>query len=131
MSRALLNGAAAVALVAAAGGAFVGVLALRGAGPTAMSTSAAAEPTGKPIYYQDPDGKPFYSLTPREDAGRQHYRAVPAGADVSFDSEAPERLTDGSGIRAKDQILPQPDGPAGHVADAEERLDGDGLHRRL
>ena len=32
MSRALLNGAAAVALVAAAGAAFVGVLALRGAG---------------------------------------------------------------------------------------------------
>jgi hypothetical protein len=51
MNRALLNGAAAVALIAAVAGAFVGVLALRGAGPMAMSTSAAAEPTGKPIYY--------------------------------------------------------------------------------
>ena len=49
MSRALLNGAAAVAIVAAAGGAFVGVLASRGAGPMAISDTAAAEPTGKPI----------------------------------------------------------------------------------
>ena len=88
MSRALLSGAAAVALVAAAGAAFVGVLALRGAGPTAMSISAAAGPTGKPIYYQDPDGKPFYSLTPRKTPDGRDYRAVPAGADVSFDSEA-------------------------------------------
>jgi membrane fusion protein, copper/silver efflux system len=90
MTRALLSGAAAVALVAAAGGAFVGVLALRGAGPTAMSASAAAEPSGKPIYYQDPDGKPFYSLTPRKTPDGRDYRAVPAEADVSFDSENPE-----------------------------------------
>lgn len=90
MSRALLSGATAVALVAAAGGAFVGVLALRGAGPIKMSISATAEPAGKPIYYQDPDGKPFYSLTPRKTSDGRDYRAVPAGADVSFDSEAPE-----------------------------------------
>jgi membrane fusion protein, copper/silver efflux system len=90
MSRALLRGATAVALLAAAGGAFVGVLALRGAGPIKMSISATAEPAGKPIYYQDPDGKPFYSLTPRKASDGRDYRAVPAGADVSFDSEAPE-----------------------------------------
>jgi Cu(I)/Ag(I) efflux system membrane fusion protein len=90
MNRALLNGAAAVALIAAAAGAFVGVLALRGAGPMAMSPSAAAEPTGKPIYYQDPDGKPLYSLTPRKTPDGRDYRAVPTGADVSFDSETTE-----------------------------------------
>ncbi|MCK1511583.1 efflux RND transporter periplasmic adaptor subunit [Bradyrhizobium sp. 190] len=90
MTRTLLSGAAAVALVAAAGGAFVGILALRGAGPMAMSVSVAAEPAGTPIYYQDPDGKPFYSLTPRKTPDGRDYRAVPAGADVSFDSEAPE-----------------------------------------
>lgn len=90
MTRTLLRGVAAVALVAAASGAFVGVLALRGAGPIEMLTSAAAEPTGKPIYYQDPDGKPLYSLTPRKTLDGRDYRAVPVGADVSFDSEAPE-----------------------------------------
>jgi Cu(I)/Ag(I) efflux system membrane fusion protein len=90
MNRALLIGVAAVALAAAAGGAFVGVLALRGAGLIKMSTSAAAEPAGKPIYYQDPDGKPLYSLTPRKTPDGRDYRAVPAGADVSFDSEALE-----------------------------------------
>jgi membrane fusion protein, copper/silver efflux system len=88
MNRASLGTAIAVAIVAAAGGAFVGVLALRGGGPMTMSGSAVAEPTGKPIYYQDPDGKPFYSLTPRKTPGGRDYRAVPAGADVSFDSEA-------------------------------------------
>ena len=90
MNRALLNGAAAVALIAAVAGAFVGVLALRGAGPMAMSASVAAEPTGTPIYYQDPDGKPSYSLTPRKTPDGRNYRAVPVGADVSFDSETPE-----------------------------------------
>ena len=49
------------------------------------------------------------------------YRAVPAGADVSFDSEdSGDAVTDGSGIRAKDQILSESDGPSGHVTDAEE-----------
>jgi membrane fusion protein, copper/silver efflux system len=90
MNRALLNGAAAVALIAAVAGAFVGVLALRGAGPMAMSASAAAEHAGTPIYYRDPDGKPFYSLTPRKTSDGRNYRAVPAGADVSFESETPE-----------------------------------------
>ncbi|WP_291853730.1 efflux RND transporter periplasmic adaptor subunit [Bradyrhizobium sp.] len=90
MTRALLSGATAVAIVAAGGGAFVGVLALRGVEPIEMSASAAAESTGKPIYYQDPDGKPFYSLTPRKTPEGRDYRAVPIGADVSFDSEAPE-----------------------------------------
>lgn len=85
MSRALLNGVASVALIAAVAGAFVGVLALRGTGPIEM-TSAAAEP----IYYQDPDGKPLYSLTPRKTPDGRDYRAVPAGADVSFDSETTE-----------------------------------------
>ena len=44
-----------------------------------------AEAGRAPIYYQDPDGKPFYSLTPRKTPDGRDYRAVPAGADVSFD----------------------------------------------
>jgi Cu(I)/Ag(I) efflux system membrane fusion protein len=48
---------------------------------------ARAEPAAA-IYYQDPDGKPFYSLTPKKTPGGRDYRAVPAGADVSFDDPA-------------------------------------------
>ena len=132
MNRALLQ-RAAVALIAAAGSAlFVGVLAAaRRRAPIAMIDPAAAEDGREPIYYQDPDGKPFYSLTPRKTPDGRDYRAVPAGADVSFDEALRSAVADGSGIRAQDQILPQSDGPAGHVADAEEGLHGDGLHPRL
>jgi len=48
---------------------------------------ARAEP-GAAIYYQDPDGKPFYSLTPKKTPDSRDYRAVPAGADISFDDPA-------------------------------------------
>jgi len=48
---------------------------------------ARAEP-GAAIYYQDPDGKPFYSLMPRKTSDGRDYRAVPAGADISFDDPA-------------------------------------------
>ncbi|HLJ53359.1 MAG TPA: efflux RND transporter periplasmic adaptor subunit, partial [Rhizomicrobium sp.] len=40
---------------------------------------------GSAIYYQDPDGKPFYSLTPKKTPDGRDWRAVPADADVSFD----------------------------------------------
>ena len=36
----------------------------------ALVAPAAAQASSEPIYYQDPDGRPFYSLTPEEDAGR-------------------------------------------------------------
>jgi Cu(I)/Ag(I) efflux system membrane fusion protein len=49
---------------------------------------ARAEPAAAAIYYQDPDGKPFYSLTPKKTPDGRDYRAVPAGADVSFDDPA-------------------------------------------
>jgi Cu(I)/Ag(I) efflux system membrane fusion protein len=49
---------------------------------------ARAEPGAAAIYYQDPDGKPFYSLTPKKTPDGRDYRAVPAGADVSFDDPA-------------------------------------------
>ena len=52
---------------------------------------------GAAIYYQDPDGKPLYSLDAEEDAGWPRLRAVPAGADVSFDepsSRAAEQAAD-------------------------------------
>jgi len=51
---------------------------------------AGAEQAGAAIYYQDPDGKPAYSLTPKKTPDGRDYRAVPPGADVSFDDSPPE-----------------------------------------
>lgn len=86
MMRAIATGAAA-AICAAAGAAFL-VGGMPRAGSFAAEpvvSAAAAAGRGEPIYYQDPDGKPFYSLTPRTTADGRAWRGVPAGADVSFD----------------------------------------------
>jgi membrane fusion protein, copper/silver efflux system len=53
-----------------------------------MVLPAAAEGAGAPIYYQDPDGRPSYSLTPKKTPDGRDYRAVPASADVSFEEQA-------------------------------------------
>jgi Cu(I)/Ag(I) efflux system membrane fusion protein len=45
---------------------------------------ASAVPPGPAIYYQDPDGKPAYSLTPKKTPNGREYRAVPPGEDISF-----------------------------------------------
>jgi Cu(I)/Ag(I) efflux system membrane fusion protein len=91
MSRAIALGAAA-AICAAAGAAL-----LAGAFPRArpfaasvVAVAGAAE-SGVPIYYQDPDGKPFYSIEPKKASDGRQWRAVPASADVTFDDpeEAP------------------------------------------
>src|SRR6266404_9003811 len=88
MSRAVLASAAA-ALIAAAGTALVVASAQRQpARAIAMVTPAAAEEGRAPIYFQDPDGRPSYSLTPRKTPDGRDYRAVPAGTDVSFDQDA-------------------------------------------
>ncbi|QUS37847.1 efflux RND transporter periplasmic adaptor subunit [Tardiphaga alba] len=86
MSRARIACTAA-ALIAAAG---AGMLSLQQTLPLghAVVTPAAAQDAGVPIYYQDPDGKPSYSLTPKKNAAGRDYRAVPAGADISFDEPA-------------------------------------------
>ena len=46
---------------------------------------ARAEDAPNPIYFQDPDGKPLYSLTPKKTPDGRDYLGVPAGAGVSFD----------------------------------------------
>src|ERR1700737_2689529 len=47
-------------------------------------------PTGPVIYYQDPDGKPFYSAKPKQTSDGRPYRAVHASEDISFDEQKPE-----------------------------------------
>ncbi|WGS23307.1 MULTISPECIES: efflux RND transporter periplasmic adaptor subunit [unclassified Bradyrhizobium] len=98
MSRLVLAGAAA-AIAAAAGVALIG----RGLPPRPMAiaiapTAHAAEASA-PIYYRDPDGKPFYSLTPKTTSDGRDYRPVPAGADISF--EDPEQSADMAPADAK------------------------------
>lgn len=91
MNRALALGAAA-AMIAAAGAALSAGEILRVNPPAgATTTSAAAAEVGATIYFQDPDGRPFYSLAPKKTPDGRDWRGVPASADVSFDApeEAP------------------------------------------
>ena len=90
MKPAILTSVAVVALLAAAGGGFIGV---RGhlhssvASKVEFVSPAAAQTSSDPIYYQDPDGRPLYSLNPRKTPDGRDYRAVPASADISFEEE--------------------------------------------
>jgi len=90
MNRVVIASASA-ALIAVAGAGFI-LASAHGLPPRAISiiTRAAADEGRAPIYFQDPDGKPSYSLTPRKTPDGRDYRAVPAGAGVSFDPDAAE-----------------------------------------
>jgi Cu(I)/Ag(I) efflux system membrane fusion protein len=94
MSRAAFTTATVAALIAAAGGGFIAGRAQRQPSEIqgmAVVTRGAAQTSDLPVYYQDPDGKPFYSLTPLKTPDGRDYRAVPASADVSFEeTSAPE-----------------------------------------
>ena len=97
MTRAVIASVAA-ALIAAAGIGFIVGAQRQPVHPLAMVPPAAVEEGRAPIYFQDPDGKPSYSLTPRKTPDGRDYRAVPAGGDVSFDGDAagPMPTTSGS-----------------------------------
>ncbi|WP_426615845.1 efflux RND transporter periplasmic adaptor subunit [Bradyrhizobium sp. McL0616] len=83
MTRVNLMVTAAAMIGAACAALFAGAPSLPKLG-TILSTADAAD-TGAPLYYQDPDGKPFYSSTPKKTPDEREYRAVPASADISFD----------------------------------------------
>ena len=83
MSRAVLLATAAAAV--AASGVSLWYLTREVRPQLAIATPAVAESAAAPLYYRDPDGKPFYSLTPKKTPDGRDYVAVPAGADVSFD----------------------------------------------
>ena len=92
MNRAVIACASA-ALIAAVGTTFIVASPQRLTTPViGMVARAAAEETRAPIYFQDPDGRPSYSLTPRKTPDGRDYRAVPAGADASFDDDAPAAM---------------------------------------
>ncbi|MEW6122028.1 MAG: efflux RND transporter periplasmic adaptor subunit [Pseudomonadota bacterium] len=96
MKRIALTGLALAAISAAGvGGYWAGVRGLPAPGLRelfdAAGIPAVAEPTGTGtvIYYQDPDGKPAYSATPRQTEDGRAFRAVRAGEDVSFEGKPP------------------------------------------
>lgn len=65
---------------------------------TAMIDVAQPKAAGPIIYYRDPGGKPFYSLTPKRTDGGLAYVAVYASEDVSFEPKA-KRNSVGSGAK--------------------------------
>jgi Cu(I)/Ag(I) efflux system membrane fusion protein len=68
----------------------------QGLGPPVPSLAKPPAPTGPVIYYQDPDGQPFYSAEPKQTADGRAYRAVHASEDVSFDPQEPVAATEAS-----------------------------------
>jgi membrane fusion protein, copper/silver efflux system len=90
MNRAVFASATVAALIAAAGGGFVAGRAQRQPADTS-DTAVVSQASGAPIYYQHPDGRPLYSLTPAKTPDGRNYRGVPAAADISFDeASSPE-----------------------------------------
>ncbi|UPK24185.1 efflux RND transporter periplasmic adaptor subunit [Bradyrhizobium sp. 195] len=91
MRRAITIGAAAAMCAAAGAALYAGAIPRANPFAGAVTSVAAAAEGGATIYYQDPDGKPFYSLEPKKTSDGRAWRAVPAGADISFEEpeEAP------------------------------------------
>jgi len=56
------------------------------------ATAVERAVSGRVIYYQDPDGKPFYSAEPKSTPDGRPWRAVHASEDVSFDDEEKAEL---------------------------------------
>lgn len=83
MNRAAWAGAAAI--IAVATGAFIASASLRSNAATHLVSAANASDGDRTIYFQDPDGKPLYSLTPTKTPDGRDYRPVPASADIGFD----------------------------------------------
>jgi Cu(I)/Ag(I) efflux system membrane fusion protein len=75
------------AVAAGIGGYWVGQTDPLRRAPVVKAMVQAAEPDGPVIYYQDPDGKPFYSAEPKSAADGRPWRAVHASEDVSFDEQ--------------------------------------------
>lgn len=91
MSRASLGLVILAAITAAGvGGYWAGHPGAPSARPVATESAPAssAVPSGPVIYYKDPDGKPSYSLEPKQTADGRPYRAVLASEDVSFGAQA-------------------------------------------
>jgi Cu(I)/Ag(I) efflux system membrane fusion protein len=89
----------AAAVAAGIGGAWLGgSLKVPGMVAAQRAAAPAHTPAGPVIYYQDPDGGPFYSAEPKQTEDGRPYRAVHASEDISFD-DAPAAEQAGRGRR--------------------------------
>jgi membrane fusion protein, copper/silver efflux system len=98
MRRTGATGLALVAAIAAGGGGYwvgvngipdsiqarLSVVAMGAVWPREVTFSSI----GPVIYYQHPDGKPFYSLGPKDTSDGRQFRPVYASQDVSFEDTA-------------------------------------------
>ncbi|MFT4121348.1 efflux RND transporter periplasmic adaptor subunit [Bradyrhizobium sp.] len=82
MTRNILLGAAAAILAAAGATLFAGSPHPHATNRAIVSAATAADAPA-PLYYQDPDGKPLYSPTPKKTEDGRDYVAVPAPTDMS------------------------------------------------
>ena len=62
------------------------------------SVADTAQPAGPVIYYKDPNGRPFYSLTPRSTDEGKAYVAVLASEDLSVDPKPASKAQAGRKI---------------------------------
>jgi Cu(I)/Ag(I) efflux system membrane fusion protein len=67
---------AAVVMVAAGGGYLLGRSHEDAPAPTSTNVPAMAQQTRPPVYYQDPDGKPNYSPTPKKTADGRDFKPI-------------------------------------------------------
>lgn len=77
---------------AGSGGYWVGhgdipVAAVRAFFAATVPAEAQSAGSGPVIYYQDPDGAPIYSATPRRNKDGREFRGVRASEDVNFEDE--------------------------------------------
>jgi membrane fusion protein, copper/silver efflux system len=93
-----LGVAAAIVVAAAAGywGGHVGLI--RAPGLKSPMAGMAQQPSGPIIYYRDPNGRPFYSLTPRNTVDGKPYVPVHASEDVSFEPKPASEVRAGRKI---------------------------------
>jgi Cu(I)/Ag(I) efflux system membrane fusion protein len=89
---------AAALLVAAVAGYWGGHVGLIRVPFHKSSMAGMAQPSGSIIYYKDPNGRPFYSLTPRKADDGKPYVAVLASEDVSVDPKPASQAQAGKRI---------------------------------
>lgn len=86
----------AVALIAAGGGYLLGRSHEDALTPAPGATAPAPAPQPRtPIYYQDPDGKPDYSPTPKKTADGRSYK--PVYDETASNAPAPQPVPQGKG----------------------------------
>jgi len=96
--------AAAAAIIAAAGVAFIARVDQPRPVANLVASAAHAAEASAPLYFRDPDGRPFYSLTPKRTQDGRDYQPVPAGGDLSFEEAEPPTTTQSADAGATRKI---------------------------